>query len=146
MQELFGEEYMQEYGEKPIDNSFIANLKESDVKYFLEINHILFEKIKEENAFRKGTRRFKIISKLPDGRMREIIIGPHPDYCEGIPEMNDNTFINFFVSKFGMDFINYYIDIEKEKMDKRVKAFKDRCDRQIKDRMDYMIKILEKNS
>lgn len=142
---IFGDEYLKEYAEKPINNSFVEKLTTEQIKEFLEMNQTMIASIKEEKAFRQGTRRFKVIVKLPTYYRREIIIGPHIDDCDGMAVMTESAFMRFFTKIFGMDFINYYIDIEKRRADDRVKSFKEKCDKRVKDKLNYMVKIMENN-
>ena len=144
--DLFGEEYLHLYMQKPVENSFVEKLSIVDVKSFLMLDHIIADSIREEKAFRKGTRRFKFKVLLSSSveTEKEVIIGPHLLYCEGIPSMPEILFMRFFTQKFGMDFINYYIEIEKESARKKVLAYEQRCGEQVARKMDYMVKIWEK--
>ncbi|MBQ9314541.1 MAG: hypothetical protein IJ220_06070 [Clostridia bacterium] len=142
---LFGEEYMNEYAEVPVGNSFISKLTKTDIQELVELSHVLVEDVEEERSFRKGTRRFKVSIKLPICYEKEIIIGPHLEYCNGIPSITEKMFIGFFVKKFGMDFINYYIEVEKKACSKKVEDYRIRCENRVKEKLSYMVKTWENN-
>lgn len=145
MLKIFGDEYLKSYAEAPVENNFIDKLTLQDIQEFIEIGSTSVERVEEVEAFREGTRRFKITITKPTHFTKEIVIGPHMSFCIGISSMTETAFVKFFVKKCGMDFINYYIDVEKRICDTKVEAYKKRCEGQVKDKLNYMVRIWEKD-
>ena len=143
---IFGKEYIEEYAEEPVPNNFIKELSIEDVRDILSLGNIVACNIEEKEAFRIGTRRFKIKIEVPTKNDVEIIIGPHINYCMGIPFLTEKMFMQFFSKKFGIDFINYYIDIEKKIELAKVEAYRDKCNKRVLDKLNYMVKIMENQS
>ena len=141
MKELFGEEYFKEYEETPVQNSFVSKLSLDDVRELLETKNMKVEKIKECEAFREGTRRFKVIYSLPSHSEQEVIIGPHIEYCSGFFGITENMFMKFFTKKFGLDFITFYSNVEKRNCSEKVKQYQQKCERKLQEKRDYMVSL-----
>lgn len=145
MLSIFGKEYWEQCSEESVETIFMNELSEEDVKIFLKQGGITVKTLEEVAHFREGTRRFKVVIQQPCYDEKEIIIGPHIKYCKGIDSMPETTFMNFFAKRFGMDFINYYIEIEKRTAESLVKDFQKRCEEKVASKMNYMVKIWENN-
>lgn len=143
MLSIFGNEYLAKYAESSVENNFIGRLTLKDVQEFFETGHTSVERVEEVIAFRKGTRRFLVKITQPTHCTKEIVLGPHIDFCKGISSVTETAFIKFFVKKCGMDFINYYIDVEKRICDAKVTEYKNRCEGRVKDKLNYMVRIWE---
>lgn len=146
MLDIFGEEYLKEYAEPPTLNSFVSKLSIGDIKELCMMNQMLAINVKEHKAFREGTRRFKVAIQVPTYYEREIIVGPHLNDCSGIPSMTEKMFMSFFAKKFGMDFINYYIEVEKGIEKRKIEEYQRKCEQRVKEKLDYMVKTWENES
>lgn len=146
MLDIFGEEYWKEYAEPPALNSYVSKLTTGDIKELCMMNQILAMNVEEQKAFRKGTRRFKVAIQVPTHYERELVIGPHLNDCSGIPSMTEKMFMSFFAKRFGMDFIHYYIEVEKGIEKHKMEEYQRKCEQRVKEKLDYMVKTWENES
>lgn len=149
MRSLFGKKYTDIYSETPVINEFVPLLTSKDIRRLLQIS-LLDDIIDicELEAFREGTRRFKVVYSWPFGLLfnKEYVIGPHYDYCTGFPKnFSEKDFMSFMVKEFGLSFITYYTSIEKKKASIKIDEFTSKCNKTIKNKIDFMTSIWEKN-
>ena len=143
MLSIFGDEYFKQCGEKPVPNDFVDKLSVEEIKELLSKCEIFPYSIEEKEAFRVGTRRFRIAIAKENAKS-DIIIGPHFTFCKGMSSLTERNFMIFFSEKFGMDFINYYIGVEKQKKEKMMEDFRKKCERIMQKKLNIMVRTVEK--
>jgi len=144
LRKIFGEEYFRRYGEPSVESSFVYQLTIQDIKELLEQKNTQIASVEEREAFRSGTRRFRIEYLCPIHETYDVVIAPYYEYCSNMIGIGEKLFLNFFIKKFGMDFIAYYIGMEREKSDKKVEAYKIKCEEDVKRKKFLMLSIWQK--